>query len=163
LRANDLRDKVRLQTDGGLKTGLDVVKAAILGAESFGFGTGPILREKHYVGTAERAMNYFKFIAMETREWMAKLGVTQLSDLIGRTDLLVELEGETDKQRKLSLKQILSDGNVGADKPQYCVEPKNEPYDNIKLRIFIAQLVRVCLVRLLKHTVMPGLVMHQSL
>ena len=159
LRANDLRDKVRLQTDGGLKTGLDVVKAAILGAESFGFGTGPmvalgckflrichlnncatgvatqhnILREKHYVGTAERAMNYFKFIAMETREWMAKLGVTQLSDLIGRTDLLVELEGETDKQRKLSLKQILSDGNVGADKPQYCVEPKNEPYDKGEL------------------------------
>ena len=159
LRANDLRDKVRLQTDGGLKTGLDVVKAAILGAESFGFGTGPmvalgckflrichlnncatgvatqhnILREKHYVGTAERAMNYFKFIAMETREWMAKLGVTKLSDLIGRTDLLVELEGETDKQRKLSLKQILSDGNVGADKPQYCVEPKNEPYDKGEL------------------------------
>ena len=159
LRANDLRDKVRLQTDGGLKTGLDVVKAAILGAESFGFGTGPmvalgckflrichlnncatgvatqhnILREKHYVGTAERAMNYFKFIAMETREWMAKLGVTKLSDLIGRTDLLVELEGETEKQRKLNLEQILSDGNVGADKPQYCVEPKNEPYDKGEL------------------------------
>ncbi|MFX4227269.1 MAG: glutamate synthase-related protein [Porticoccaceae bacterium] len=43
LRANDLRDKVRVQTDGGLKTGLDVVKAAILGAESFGFGTGPMV------------------------------------------------------------------------------------------------------------------------
>ena len=99
LRANDLRDKVRLQTDGGLKTGLDVVKAAILGAESFGFGTGPmvalgckylrichlnncatgvatqhnVLRQKHYVGTVERAANYFMFIAMETREWMASL------------------------------------------------------------------------------------------
>jgi len=159
LRANDLRDKIRLQTDGGLKTGLDVVKAAILGAESFGFGTGPmvalgckflrichlnncatgvatqhnILRQKHYVGTAERAMNYFMFIAMETREWMAKLGVTKLTDLIGRTDLLVELEGETEKQRKLSLKEILSDGNVPADKPQYCIEPKNEPYDKGEL------------------------------
>ena len=43
LRANDLRDKVRIQTDGGLKTGLDVIKAAILGAESFGFGTGPMV------------------------------------------------------------------------------------------------------------------------
>ncbi len=118
LRANDLRDKVRLQTDGGLKTGLDVVKAAILGAESFGFGTGPmvalgckylrichlnncatgvatqhnVLRQKHYVGTVERAANYFKFIAMETREWMAKLGVTHLTDLIGRTDLLEAIE-----------------------------------------------------------------------
>jgi len=159
LRANDLRDKVRLQTDGGLKTGLDVVKAAILGAESFGFGTGPmvalgckylrichlnncatgvatqhnILRQKHYVGTVDRAVNYFKFIAMETREWMAKLGVTKLTDLIGRTDLLVMLEGETDKQRKLDLSEILSDANVPADKPQFCVEPKNDPYDKGEL------------------------------
>lgn len=159
LRANDLRDKVRLQTDGGLKTGLDVIKAAILGAESFGFGTGPmvalgckylrichlnncatgvatqhnVLRQKHYVGTVDRAVNYFKFIAMETREWMAKLGVTQLTDLIGRTDLLQMLEGETDKHHNLDLSQILSDGNVPSDKPQFCVEPKNEPYDKGEL------------------------------
>ncbi len=159
LRANDLRDKVRLQTDGGLKTGLDVIKAAILGAESFGFGTGPmvalgckylrichlnncatgvatqhnVLREKHYVGTTERAVNYFKFIAMETREWMAKLGVTKLTQLIGRTDLLEELEGETDKQRGLDLSQLLSSDYVAADKPQYCVEPKNDPYDKGEL------------------------------
>lgn len=159
LRANDLRDKVRLQTDGGLKTGLDVVKAAILGAESFGFGTGPmvalgckylrichlnncatgvatqhnVLRQKHYIGTAERAINYFKFIAMETREWMAKLGVTELTQLIGRTDLLVELEGQTDKQHGLDLSEILSDGNVPKDKPQFCIEPFNEPYDKGEL------------------------------
>ncbi|WP_113955439.1 glutamate synthase large subunit [Arenicella xantha] len=159
LRANDLRDKVRLQTDGGLKTGLDVVKAAILGAESFGFGTGPmvalgckylrichlnncatgiatqhgVLRKKHYVGTVERAVNYFKFIAMETREWMAVLGVTRLTDLIGRTDLLVMLEGETDKQHHLDLSQLLSDGGVAKDKPQFCVEPKNTPYDKGEL------------------------------
>src|SRR5690606_10806599 len=89
LRLNDLRGKVRLQTDGGLKTGLDVVKAAILGAESFGFGTGPmialgckylrichlnncatgvatqhkVLRLKHFIGAPERVMNYFRFIA----------------------------------------------------------------------------------------------------
>ncbi len=159
LRANDLRDKVRLQTDGGLKTGLDVIKAAILGAESFGFGTGPmvalgckylrichlnncatgvatqhnVLRQKHYVGTTERAVNYFKFIAMETREWMAKLGVTKLTDLIGRTDLLEVLDGETDKQRGLDLSQILANEYVSADKPQYCVAPKNEPYDKGEL------------------------------
>ena len=159
LRANDLRDKVRLQTDGGLKTGLDVVKAAILGAESFGFGTGPmvalgckylrichlnncatgvatqhgVLRQKHYVGTVERAVNYFKFIAMETREWMAKLGVTQLTDLIGRTDLLEVLEGETVKQNRLDLSEILSDGNVAKEKPQFCEQPHNEPYDKGEL------------------------------
>ena len=159
LRANDLRDKVRLQTDGGLKTGLDVVKAAILGAESFGFGTGPmvalgckylrichlnncatgvatqhnVLRQKHYIGTAERAMNYFKFIAMETREWMAKLGVTQLTELIGRTDLLRALEGETAKQQNLDLSQILSDANVPEGKPQFCIEPFNQPFDKGEL------------------------------
>jgi len=159
LRANDLRDKVRLQTDGGLKTGLDVVKAAILGAESFGFGTGPmvalgckylrichlnncatgvatqhnVLRQKHYIGTVERAVNYFMFIAMETREWMAKLGVTKLTDLIGRTDLLVALEGETAKQHNIDLSEILSDGNVSSDKPQFCIEPHNEPFDKGEL------------------------------
>ena len=104
LRTNDLRNKVRVQTDGGLKTGLDVIKAAILGAESFGFGTGPMvalgckylrichlnncatgvatqndrLRNDHYRGTVAMATNFFKFMAMETREWMATLGVRSL-------------------------------------------------------------------------------------
>ena len=159
LRANDLRDKVRLQTDGGLKTGLDVIKAAILGAESFGFGTGPmvalgckylrichlnncatgvatqntILRDKHYVGTVERVVNYFRFIAMETREWMAKLGVSSMVELVGRTDLLEILSGDTEKQKRLDLAPILSDGGVPADKPQYCIEPKNEPFDKGEL------------------------------
>ena len=159
LRANDLRDKVRLQTDGGLKTGLDVIKAAILGAESFGFGTGPmvalgckylrichlnncatgvatqnvILRDKHYVGTVERVVNYFKFIALETREWMAKLGVRSMNELIGSIDLLEMLPGDTQKQQRLDLSPILSDGGVAADKPQYCISPKNEPFDKGEL------------------------------
>ncbi len=102
--ANDLRSKVRLQTDGGLKTGLDGIKAAILGAESFGFGTGPmiamgckylrichlnncatgvatqdnVLRMKHYHGEVEYVMNYFRFIAQEVREWLAKLGFQKI-------------------------------------------------------------------------------------
>ncbi|BBI69372.1 hypothetical protein PKHYL_35630 [Psychrobacter sp. KH172YL61] len=100
LRVNGLRDKVRVQTDGGLKTGLDVVKAAILGAESFGFGTTPMiavgckylrichlnncptgvatqkakLRDEHFIGEAEMLINFFKFVATETREWLAALG-----------------------------------------------------------------------------------------
>ncbi|MDH5231980.1 MAG: glutamate synthase large subunit [Gammaproteobacteria bacterium] len=159
LRANDLRDKVRLQTDGGLKTGLDVVKAAILGAESFGFGTGPmvalgckylrichlnncatgvatqnkILRMDHFIGLPEMVMNYFKFIARETREWLAVLGVTQLTDLIGRTDLLEVIEGRTPKQQALDLSPLLSDHGVAKDKPHFCVEPKNAPFDKGEL------------------------------
>jgi glutamate synthase (NADPH/NADH) large chain len=159
LRANDLRDKVRLQTDGGLKTGLDVVKAAILGAESFGFGTGPmiamgckylrichlnncatgvatqdnILRMEYYTGTVEKVMNYFKFIAEESRQWMARLGVRSLQELIGRTDLLEALEGETSKQQRLDLTPILSDSGVAKEKPHFCTEPKNEPFDKGEL------------------------------
>jgi glutamate synthase (NADPH) large chain len=120
LRGNGLRGSIRLQTDGGLKTGLDVIKAAILGAESFGFGTGPMvalgckylrichlnncatgvatqnakLREDHFNGTIEMVTNFFTFIATETREWLAKLGVPSLEALIGRTDLLARLPGE---------------------------------------------------------------------
>jgi glutamate synthase (NADPH/NADH) large chain len=134
LVANGLRHKVRLQVDGGLKTGLDIIKAAILGAESFGFGTGPMvalgckylrichlnncatgvatqdekLRREHFTGLPEMVMNYFKFIAEETRELMAELGVTQLTDLIGRTDLLEALPGLTARQAKLDLSGILA-------------------------------------------------------
>ena len=159
LRANGLRDKVRLQTDGGLKTGLDVVKAAILGAESFGFGTGPmiamgckylrichlnncatgvatqnkVLRMDHFVGKVEMVMNYFRLMAEETRQWMARLGVRRLTDLIGRTDLLEIHPGDTPRQSRLDLSPILSDGGAPADAPQYCVEPHNAPFDKGEL------------------------------
>ena len=159
LRANNLRDKVRLQTDGGLKTGLDVIKAAILGAESFGFGTTPmvalgckylrichlnncatgvatqnqILRMRHFKGNPEKVMNYFRFIARETREIMAQLGIRKLTDLIGRTDLLQALPGETSKQQKLDLSPLLSDGGLTKDLPTHCVEPHNAPFDRGEL------------------------------
>jgi len=156
LLANDLRSKVRLQADGGLKTGLDVIKAAILGAESFGFGTGPmiamgcrylrichlnncatgiatqdkVLREKHYHGEAEYVMNYFRFLAQEVREWLAKLGFTKLEDIIGRTDLLQQIKGETDKQRGLDLQPILDFIPGNEAKAQFCITPQNDPFDN---------------------------------
>ncbi len=155
LRANDLRDKVRLQADGGMKTGLDVIKAAILGAESFGFGTGPmiamgckflrichlnncatgvatqnkVLRQQHFKGDVEKVMNYFRFIAMEVREYLAHLGLKRLEDLIGRTDLLEILPGTTPKQQKLDLSPILSDGGLADTKPLCCAMPRNAPYD----------------------------------
>ena len=159
LRGNDLRGKVRLQTDGGLKTGLDVVKAAILGAESFGFGTTPMiamgckylrichlnncatgvatqdqaLRDEHFNGDVEMVMNFFSFVAEEVREWLAMLGVESLEDVIGRTDLLELLPGATDKQKNLDLSPILGSDHVSADKPNTCQVGRNPPYDQGEL------------------------------
>ncbi len=155
LRANELRHRVRLQTDGGLKTGLDVIKAALIGAESFGFGTAPmvalgckylrichlnncvtgvatqhnVLRAKFFVGLPEMVMNYFRFVAQECREIMAALGVRRLEELIGHTELLEILPGETSRQRKLDLKPLLANCALVSNTPQYCVDPRNPPYD----------------------------------
>ena len=92
-----------------------------------------VLRMEHYRGEVEWVMNYFRFIAQEVRELMASLGVRNLTDLIGRTDLLEVLEGETDKQQSLDLTPILSNGGVADDKPRYCTEPRNEPFDKGEL------------------------------
>ncbi len=159
LRSNDLRDKVRVQTDGGLKTGLDVVKAAILGAESFGFGTTPMvamgckylrichlnncatgvatqndtLRDEHFIGTVDMVMNFFQFVAMETREIMASLGIRKMEELIGRTDLLDRIEGKTAKQRNINLEPLLFNDYIDSDKPQFCTTKSNAPYDKAML------------------------------
>jgi glutamate synthase (NADPH/NADH) large chain len=155
LRANELRHRVRLQTDGGLKTGLDVIKAALIGAESFGFGTAPmvalgckylrichlnncatgvatqhnVLRSKYFIGLPEMVINYFQFVAQECREIMASIGVRSLAELIGHTELLEILPGETSKQRKLDLSPVLANSALVSDKPQYCLDPHNEPFD----------------------------------
>jgi len=162
LVANGLRHKVRLQVDGGLKTGLDIVKAAILGAESFGFGTAPLislgckflrichlnncatgvatqdetLRRKYFQGLPEMVMNYFTFVVRETREIMAELGVTRLVDLIGRTDLLEALPGTTAKQRRLRLSDITAPVQAGPTTSLYHGEP-NVPADpgHLNLRL----------------------------
>lgn len=110
---NNLRDKVVLETDGKLMTGIDVVKAALFGAEEYGFSTAPLVvlgcilmrachldtcpvgiatqnpeLRKKFMGKPEHVVNYMRFIAEEIREVMAKLGVKTLDELIGRTDLL---------------------------------------------------------------------------
>lgn len=159
LRVNGLRDKVRVQADGGLKTGLDVVKAAILGAESFGFGTAPMvalgckylrichlnncatgvatqkesLRDQHFIGTADMVVNFFKFVAEETRQWLAVLGVPSLEALIGRVDLLEQIEGESQKQHKIDLSPLLHNDHVPADAPQFCQVKENTPFDKGEL------------------------------
>jgi glutamate synthase (NADPH) large chain len=159
LRINDLRHRVRLQTDGGLKTGLDVIKAAILGAESFGFGTAPmvalgckylrichlnncatgvatqhnVLRSKYFTGLPEMVVNYFQFVAQEVREILASLGVRSIQDIIGQTEFLRILEGETPRQRKLDLAPILSTAGLARDVPQFCATPSNTPFDKGEL------------------------------
>ena len=166
LVANGLRHKIRLQVDGGLKTGIDIIKAAILGAESFGFGTGPMvalgckyLRICHLNNCATgrgdfrmtncvrititacrfKVTNYFEFIAREVRELMAQLGVKRLVDLIGRTDLLKELEGFTaPSDTKLELSRLLETAEPPPGKALHCAE-NNPPFDN---RVLNAQLLR---------------------
>ncbi len=159
LRANDLRHKVRLQTDGGLKTGLDVIKAAVLGAESFGFGTGPmvalgckylrichlnncatgiatqnnVLRSEYFTGLPEMVINFFRFVAEEVRLRMAELGVRRLEDLIGRVDLIELKAGETRRQQHLDLTPIISDNGVAPEKPQFCTDLRNHPFDEAAL------------------------------
>ena len=155
LQANDLRDKIRLQTDGGLKTGLDVVKAAMLGAESFGFGTAPMvalgckylrichlnncatgiatqredLRRDHYRGTVERVVHFFRLLAGETREWLAALGVPTLAELVGRVDLLEPVTGITPRQGRLDLRPLLHTDPLLSAKPRHCTIERNRPFD----------------------------------
>ncbi len=110
---NNLRGRVKVQTDGQLKTGLDVVKMACLGAEEFGFATGALITlgcvmmrkchlntcpagiatqdeelRKRFIGKYQYVVNYFHFIAREVREILASIGMRSLNDIVGRTDLL---------------------------------------------------------------------------
>ena len=112
LVGNDLRGRVRLQVDGGLRTGRDVVVGALLGAEEFGFSTAPLVAagcimmrvchlntcpvgiatqdpelRRRFAGTPEHVVQYLLFVAEEVRELMAQLGVRRFEDLVGRTDL----------------------------------------------------------------------------
>ncbi|MCW8831782.1 MAG: glutamate synthase large subunit, partial [Colwellia sp.] len=158
LVTNGLRHKVRLQVDGGLKTGVDIVKAAILGAESFGFGTAPmvalgckflrichlnncatgvatqddVLREQFFKGLPEQVMNYFKFIAHDVREILARLGVESLTDIIGRVDLLTQIDGISAKQQKLDLSPIIAPV-VAADNTALHQTEENTPFDEGQL------------------------------
>lgn len=135
---NDLRSRIRVQVDGKLQTGRDVVIAALLGAEEFGFSTAPLLAlgcimmrkchlntcpvgiatqnpvlRKKFDGTPEHVINFFFFVAEEVREWMAKLGFRRLEEMIGRVDM-VEMRGAIDhwKARSLDFSSILYNPQV---------------------------------------------------
>ncbi len=129
---NGLRNKVRIETDGKLMSGRDVAIAAILGAEEFGFATAPLVTmgcvmmrvcnldtcpvgvatqnpelRKNFKGKPEYVENFMKFIAQELREYMAKLGVRTVDELVGRTDLLRVKENLTGRLAEIDLSQIL--------------------------------------------------------
>jgi glutamate synthase domain-containing protein 2/glutamate synthase domain-containing protein 1/glutamate synthase domain-containing protein 3 len=135
---NDLRGRIRVQTDGGLKTGRDVVIAALLGADEFGFSTAPLVAmgcilmrvchlntcpvgiatqdpelRKRFAGTPESVMRYLLFVAEEVREWMAKLGFRKVDEMIGQVQCL-DAERATNhwKQKGLDFAQILHKPDV---------------------------------------------------
>ena len=148
LKANNLRGQVTLETDGGLKTGLDIVKSAIFGAEEYAFGTGALVvvgcmmfrvchlntcavgvatQQKHlrakYKGNVDRVINYFTLIAQEIREILAQLGYTRLEDIIGQNHLLKVIDDEFAK--KFALNELL----YKLDGVNTVQVPSNEPYD----------------------------------
>lgn len=134
LLMNGLRDQVRLETDGKLMSGRDVAIAAILGAEEFGFATAPLISlgcvmmrvchqdtcpmgiatqnpelRRRFAGKPEYVEHFMLFIARQLREYMARLGVRSVDELVGRTDLLKKKEGLTGKKESIDLSRILFD------------------------------------------------------
>jgi len=135
---NDLRSRIRVQVDGKLQTGRDVAIAALLGAEEFGFSTtplvamgcvmmrkchlntcpvgiatqNPVLRKK-FAGTPEHVIDFFFYIAEEVREWMARMGIRTMDEMIGRIDL-IEMRGAIEhwKARGLDFSSILYNPQV---------------------------------------------------
>ncbi|MDD6072180.1 MAG: glutamate synthase large subunit, partial [Clostridiales bacterium] len=145
---NDLRNKVILETDGKLMTGRDVAIAAMLGAEEFGFATAPLVTmgcvmmrvcnldtcpvgiatqnpelRKRFKGKPEYVVNFMVFIAEELREYMAKLGVRTVDELVGRTDLLKA--GPEAARRKVDLSAILNNPFVESPQNKIVYSKKN--------------------------------------
>jgi len=156
LLLNNLRGRVKLQTDGQLKTGRDIIIAGILGAEEFAFGTGTLIalgcvmmRKCHlntcpvgvatqdpelrsrFRGKPEHLINYFRFVAEEARDIMASLGIQKFDDLIGRTDLLETAESADSKISTLDLSPVLHQPEEALTEPCYCVENQIHRIDKI--------------------------------
>ena len=141
LTLNQLRHKVTLRTDGGIKTGRDVVIAAMMGAEEFGMGTSSLIAmgcimvrqchsntcpvgvcsqdeklRKKFTGTPEKVVNFFSFVAQEVREILASLGFKTLNEIIGRTDLLHQVSRGSPNLDDLDLNPLLVQANPGENK-----------------------------------------------
>ena len=146
LTLNGLRHNVVLRTDGGIKTGRDVVMAAMMGADEFGIATTSLIamgcimvRQCHsdtcpvgictqkeslrakFTGTPDKVVNLFTFIAEEVREILASLGFKSLNDIIGRTDLLAQVSKGSANLDDLDFNPLLVQADPG-DNPRYCKE-----------------------------------------
>ena len=154
LMLNDLRSRVTLRTDGGLRNGLDIVHAAILGAEEYNFGTIALIalgcvyvRQCHlntcpvgvatqredlrakFKGNKQHVINFFNAVAAEVRECLAALGVRKLDDIIGRPEYLVQRHvPDHPKANRISLRRLLHDVAVekDLDLPRICLENRND-------------------------------------
>ncbi len=152
---NHLRDRIRVQTDGQLRTGRDLAIAALLGAEEFGFGSialvalgcvmmrqchmnccpvgvatqDPELR-KRFPGKPEHLMNFMRFIAQELREYMAELGFRTVDEMVGRTDML-EAAADTAhwKAKTLDFSALLSRTPAGREHPRRRMRPQDHAID----------------------------------
>nr|MDQ3624427.1 glutamate synthase large subunit [Verrucomicrobiota bacterium] len=153
LMLNNLRNRIVLRTDGGMRTGSDIVMAAILGAEEFNFGTTALIamgcvyvRQCHlntcpvgvatqderlrgkFKGTADNVVNFFNGVAQEVREILAGLGVRSLAELIGRPEFLRQREVPNHpKANTLDLSRLLADvAGKDDNQPRYCTRERND-------------------------------------
>ncbi|AFZ17304.1 glutamate synthase large subunit [Allocoleopsis franciscana] len=152
---NNLRSRIVVETDGQMKTGRDVVIAALLGAEEFGFATAPLVTlgcimmrvchlntcpvgvatqdpqlRQNFTGDPEHTVNFMKFIAQEARELMAELGFRTINEMVGRTDILEPKKAvEHWKAKNLDLSKILYQPEVGPEVGRYCQIPQDHGLD----------------------------------
>jgi glutamate synthase (NADPH/NADH) large chain len=160
LTLNNLRHRVTLRTDGGLRTGRDIVMAAMMGAEEFGIGTAALVamgcimvRQCHsntcpvgvctqdeklrakFTGTPEKVVNLFSFIAEEVREILSSLGYRKLEDVIGRTDLLTQVSRGAEELDDLDLNPLLVQADPGNYARYSTQKGRNEVPDTLDAQI----------------------------
>lgn len=150
LLLNNLRNRVTLETDGKLLTGRDVIMAALLGAEEFGFATGPLITlgcvmmrvcnlntcptgvatqdptlRKNFKGKPEYIVNFMHFIAQEVREYMAMLGFKTINEMIGRTEVLTMKKERNWKAKNLDLSTLLYKPETNYNTKNYCTQKQD--------------------------------------
>jgi glutamate synthase (ferredoxin) len=164
---NKLRSRIAVETDGQLKTGRDVVIAALLGAEEFGFATAPLVSlgcimmrvchlntcpvgvatqdpelRKKFTGDPEHAVNFMRFIATEVREIMAELGFRKITDMVGRTDALEPKHAvEHWKAKGIDLSSILYSPPMGPEVGRFCTDAQDH---GLEKSMDITTLLELC-------------------
>ncbi len=164
---NNLRSRIAVEADGQLKTGRDVIIAALLGAEEFGFATAPLVTlgcimmrvchlntcpvgvatqdprlRKNFTGDPQHTVNFMRFIAQEVRELMAQLGFKTINEMVGRTDILEPKKAiEHWKARGIDFSKILYQPEAGPEVGRYCQIPQDHGLDK---SLDITRLLEIC-------------------